>query len=249
MKLKIALITKLFSLFSIFIFVSCSESSLSDVELADPGLIKAAFFLEAEKINNDNVKYSVVAHLSDKNNNSLSLNNGRVLLNSTAMRLRREQFTNLPYYDGYENIGGIVLKGTTYNFDIELSNGNRYQSVITTQNKILTNLNVPTTHSRNENMLITWEEIDATQPLTLIFKRTYTDSTGTKYETKTFTVPNHSLANGNYVLNRDFFNTPNTTEGEIKLESVKFGSINPSLMNGSSIRSIFTVSRKVFFTE
>lgn len=76
------------------------------------------------------MKYSVVAHLSDKNNNSLSLNNGRVLLNSRAMRLRREQFTNLPYYDGFEIIGGVVQKSATYSFEVELSNGNRYHSTI-----------------------------------------------------------------------------------------------------------------------
>lgn len=249
MKSKISLLTVLFFLFSTLTFISCSESALSDVEITDPGLIKATFVLEGEKISNADYKYFAYANLTDKNGNRISLNNGRVLLNSTAMRARREPITNLPYYDGYENIGGIVQKGTTYNFEIELSNGNRYQSVISTQNKILTNLNVPTTHSRNENMLITWEEIDAAQPITLIFTRKYTDSTGINYSSRNFILNSNSLANGNFVLNRDFFSLPNTIEGEIKLISNKYGNINASLMNGSIIQSTFSISRKVAFTE
>lgn len=248
MKTKKSYLPIFFSIIFSFLLNSCSESSLSDVELTDPGLIRAQFNLEISKGENDNTKYFAIAYLFDKNDNRLTLNNGKVLINSTAMRLRREQFTNLPYYDGYENISGVVQNGTNYTFDIELSNGQRYQSVIITQNKILTTLNVPPVHSKSENMLITWEEVDATQHLRLTFYRTFRDSNGTTTNDDiSFTIPNHLLSAGNYVLNRDFFKMPNIIEGRIKLSSVKNGNINPSLMNGSQIKAEYWLLKKVLF--
>lgn len=224
------------------IYFGCSqESSLSDVSLTDPSLItfECDFYM---KKGEDNYQL-IFVYLKDKNNNSIELKEGGVYINGIKMSLKKEIITNVPYYSGIEAIGQITF-GTSYNVTVQLADGKTYQSTITVQGSDLYDFTVPSPHNKNNNMIISWLNIDPAKPLTLEMTRTYRESNDIKSDKVTVGLSQSNLNSGTYTVASSIFTArPNTTEVNFKLVSKFTGSINGSF-RGGYIRSTQEISRR-----
>ena len=100
--------------------------------------------------------YITVA-IVDAESKSYKIKDGWIKVNSEKMEfvVVRKNSNEEPYK--FYRSGDIVEANTFYDFEIKLSDGTIYNSYITTREQDLYELNVPTTHSRNLDMKISWK--------------------------------------------------------------------------------------------
>lgn len=228
-------------LFAAARFGCTQESALSDVVIDDPSLIRPEISLIKTKTAGTSTE-TVAAWIYDKNNNSVELKNGGVLVNGREMVIKK--IADAPYYSGIEVLSGITA-GTKYNFLININSRKSYTASITAQGKDLTTLDVPLRHNKTENMDITWKEIDPGRPLTLQVTIFYNNNGTSGADDLSYTVPSVSLATGKYTLPASLFQSrTNVSKVMISLKSVLKGTIFDGFAAGSKIESIISITKE-----
>ncbi len=227
----------------LLILNSCTQnSSLSDVNLDDPSLIKPDIFID-KSITSNSITYTNATWLLDKNDNSIELKSGGVSMNNITMSVKHS-FNNAPYYT-FENMDILPFQlKTTYESEISLSDGTVYKSAVTTREKDLYQLNVPAELSKNQDLNLSWADAanDMDLELTMVL-------TGHKDTTNYLDVYKFKITNplsGKYTIpNSYYINRPELNQAQLTLEAINTGQINKSFMNGSKITSTLSITRNV----
>ena len=137
--------------FASLLFVGCKENSpLSDVELINPALISPEITLLKHENELGITNTSVKVYLNDKNNNSIDLLKGGVLLNNTPLGVHTE-FGGAPYY-AIDNIK--LVPERKYLFDIKMANDKAYPCSINSTERALDKLDVPDYHNRHSPLVL-----------------------------------------------------------------------------------------------
>lgn len=227
----------------LFVLNGCTQnSSLSDVNLDDPSLIKPDIFID-KSITSNSITYTNATWLLDKNDNSIELKSGSVSMNNKTMTVKHS-FNNAPYYT-FENMDILPFQlKATYESEISLSDGTVYKSAVTTREKDLYQLNVPTEQSKSQDLNLSWADAanDMDLELTMVL-------TGHKDTTNYLDVYKFKISNpltGKYTIpNSYYINRPELSQAQLTLEAINTGQINKSFMNGSKITSTLSITRNV----
>ena len=242
--LRIFSMRKLLLFFTAIMFSllnSCvQESALSDVDIDDPSIIKPVISID-KSINTNSIIYTNITWLFDKNNNSIELKSGEVKMNNIDMTLKRG-INNEPYYT-IEPFDILPFQlNYTYESEISLSDEEVYTSRVTTRGKDLYQLNVPAEHNKNEDIQISWADIENDEELVLTMVLTGSDDSTTYIDVYKFNI-SYPLS-GSYTVSKNYFiNRPEINKAQLTLEAINTGEINNSFMNGSKITSTISITR------
>lgn len=222
-------------------FVGCvKESPLSDVELTDPSIVRPEIKFVRMKDNNT-LTTLIGAWIYDKNDNSIELKNGSVLINSKEMVVRK--LGESPYYSGIEVIPEIQL-GLTYMVEIKLNPSQSYYASIVIPDKDLSNLTIPSRQNKYEDMKISWTDVVPTRALKLTITNFYRKDNQDLLGFITMDIPPANLATGEYTIKAGLFSGyPNIYKTTIELKSVTNGSIYAGFLKGSKITCDMSVTK------
>jgi hypothetical protein len=223
----------------ILFFTNC-ESSLSDIEITDPGVLITNFTVERALLDNGTVLYSLHATIFDKNLASVELKNGQVKVNGQQM-----SETEILNVSTYHIPAATVDLNTDYNFEVVLANGQRYSGMVKTQEKTFTSVTVPSNSNVDNDLTISWQDVylhDA-----LIISLNLTSPSGT-VPGATFTLTPEQMEAGSFVIPKSNFATPQgITSITITLTGARYGTIDPKFRSGSGTISRMRVEKKVMF--
>ncbi len=125
---------------------------------------------------------------------------------------------------------------TTYVSEISLSDGTVYKSAVTTREKDLYKLNVPTELSKSQDLNLSWADAANDMDLELTLVLTGRADTTNYLDVYKFKITNP--LSGNYTISKSYYiNRPELNQAQLTLESINTGQINKSFMNGSKIAS------------
>jgi hypothetical protein len=223
--------------------LNCSDdSSLSDVSIDDPSLVRPEIIVSKDIDTTGTVSSTIQAWLYDKNNDLIELKNGGITVNGIQMSIGKTLVNKAPYYYIPQTQLDFKLD-STYTFIITLGNGSTYSSSIKTHDKNLHTFNVPKEHNKNQDLPVNWLEIDNRYPMKIIFDAE-ADTSATPYETIEIPASDRDL--GSYTISYTKFNNPPDIRSvELKLISEKDGAVNSSFMTGSKITSRLSIKKKV----
>jgi hypothetical protein len=221
--------------------VGCSkESPLSDVELTDPSIVRPDIKFIRMKDNNT-LTTLIGAWIYDKNDNSIELKNGGVLINNKETVVRK--LGAAPYYSGIEVFPEIQL-GQTYIVEIKLNSNKSYYASIAIPDKDLSNLTIPSRQNKYENMKISWTDAVPSRPLKLTITYYYKKDNQELSNFTTLDIPPANLTTGEYTISAGVFQGyPNIYKTSIELRSVTYGSIYEGFLKGSMITYDMSVSK------
>jgi len=224
----------------LFLIGCPSKSILSNVTIDDPALIKIDINLDKSRNQLGSVTENITARIKDKNDDIVELKNGSISINNINMELQYELISKLPYY--YIPSSRVpYVADSNYSFVITLSNGKQYKAGIKTQTKEFHTFQVSDNHNKANALSVSWQDIDTSgQVLISVFKN-FTNS-----KTATDTIYISDASKGTYTFEPAYFGE-NPESMDLTLSSVKYGDIDSSFMNGSSISSKINISRKVKF--
>jgi hypothetical protein len=221
-----------------FILGCTQDSALSDVELSDPSLIFPEIKFIQEREGGD-VSHKVVVWILDKNRDSVEILDGGVRVGDTKMSLKEDVITKAPYYQ----LNQEVDLGVDYTVSVVLSDGEEYDSNITIQDTDLDVLNVPATHKRTEDMVITWDSIDSGE-MELIYTYFYSNEQSSGNGVKKINIPNSAVNQKSYVLEAAYFQNPvGIYEAKIKIGSEKSGIVCNDFRSGGFIKSLISYQK------
>ncbi|MCU7493878.1 MAG: hypothetical protein HF314_03455 [Ignavibacteria bacterium] len=232
-------------LFYFFVLCFCGagctqESALSDVELKDPSAIRPEIVFSKAKENGSITQY-VYAWINDKNNDPVELKNGGVLLNGKEMQVKTLQ--GLPYYSGLDIISDIRA-GYIYNVGIKLNSEKTYSASIKIPDKDLSTLTLPLSQNRNQDMVISWTEIDPNRELKLDILNYYRKDNQEQTEEFPLSIPQESLSQGKHTIPSSYFkNTENVYKTKITLISTVKGTIYEGFRAGSKIEATISIAK------
>jgi len=240
--------TKFFYLLAVLmlLFTACRKSSLSDIELDDPSILKV--YAKVGKYTNldSTVIESHVFNLriKDKTDHSIELKKGQVLCNDVSM----ESFTDLfgPYYKVPKD-SLTVTDNTLYNFIVELADGGQYSSNVFVDDSYLKLLEAPSSWiwTAGDSLTISWNNPNNEYTTQLSWYLTLLDSVlaGDKPRSGGFDVSASNI----YKFPPSFFTNEygenRVQKLRINLESEKEGQLNDNFYSGS------IVARFIFIKE
>jgi hypothetical protein len=216
-------------------FAGCQESSLSDVEIDDPALLKPEIKIKKSVNVRGNAIYAYEAFIYDKNDDLVELKNGEATIEGEPMTVAR-MLGDLPYYR-LDPPGKLpFLFDTTYTITITLPNGERYPSTAMTQPMDMTAFVVPAEHDGDSAMTVTWSPADPEAVMTL--EALYRSAEGSGIETYQINQP----GSGRFTVPATLFAMESgVTEVEFTLYNEYFGEINPAFMSGASVVSRISI--------
>lgn len=234
-------ILKLFLLGLIIILGGCDEESdLSEVVFDDPSAVRPEITISKNTTLNGATEEIITVWLYDNDNDPLKLKEGGVSVNDVEMALQYQ--TNLPYYKILSPSQLPITGSTTYNFNIRFGGGGNYPAIVDTPNELHT-FNVPTTHSRTENMALTWLETDSNARGEIHVTHHYVDPDDNhrEYE-RTYQIV--STGSGQYVLDADVFQNPaGIYRTELELIIKNDGIISEQFLEGGTIIAQYTIKK------
>jgi len=141
------------------LFTMCRKSSLSDIELEDPSILKV-YPTIVKYINLDSTvieSHVFSLRIKDKTDHCVELKKGRVLCNNVEM----ESYTDLigPYY--IAPTGSLtVTDNTLYTFVVELADGEQYSSNVFVDDSYLKFLETPSSWiwTDEDSLTISWNK-------------------------------------------------------------------------------------------
>lgn len=227
-------------LFGLIFFIICNacieDSSLSDVEISDPSLIKPDISIKRTRGNDNLLETEIKVILWDKNLNAIELKKGSVAVNDKTMELKKMAITQAPYYT-INSLNLPIELNTEYVFSIELADGEVYKASITTQQTDLNKLTFPENYSKSIDLEITWEGKETQNPLEIHLYGSYTNET--VGQTYNVFEPNEAEREaGTYKFPKLYLNKEEGIyKATVKLISEKIGQIDSQFQNGSKIYS------------
>lgn len=140
-------------LVSAFLLFGCKENSpLSDVELNDPKLISPEITITKTLNHRGKEQTELVVFLNDKNNNSIDLLKGGVLINNRPLGVSFDG--EAPYY-GTSIINLITEK--EYSVKIKLADDKSYPCIVKSPKKLLGPLNLDEYHNMTKPLVVYWD--------------------------------------------------------------------------------------------
>ena len=169
-KLTVLIITGII-LFS----VSCKKSSLSDVELTDPSILRFYGYLDKKTDTLGIQRDSIYAIITDKMPRRVELKKGGIYVNDLQGELSNDILFG-PFYKF--DIRQIQIENNeTYNFRVILADDSDYESPLTLPEDNLDIFIAPLSHNANDTLTVSWNEVDNLCELSLEWRKSVTDST------------------------------------------------------------------------
>jgi len=167
------------------------DSSLSDVDLENPGLIELNLSVRRSVGLYGDLVERIEVTLLDKNNDSIELRSGEVRVNGKLLK-RVDGFPHDLYR--LPSPHAPIAAGQDFVVAVTLADGETYESTVTAPEVLLTVFSAPDNHDVNEAMTVSWgaaghEEAALTLSMTVHGSDGYknhsisiTDRTSTSYE-------------------------------------------------------------------
>jgi hypothetical protein len=221
-------------------FFSACDSPLSDVEITDPGLLHTSFVVERSLLENGTVLGALTTTILDKNLASVELKNAQVKVNGQQMSV--SEILNIKVY---HIPSATVNLDTKYDFVIALSDGKSYGGTVTTQAKTFTSVTVPASPSKDNDLVISWNDVYVHDELVITVN--LTSPAGT-VPGPTFTLTPAQIQAGTYTIPKASFATPTgITSSMITLTGIERGTIDSKFRSGSGTICRMRVEKKVTF--
>ena len=227
-------------LFILIIVSSCmKDSSLSDVEISDPSLIRPDISLTRTRDNSNRLETDIKVFLWDKNFDAVQLKKGSVSVNGNIMKVDKLVLTGAPYYTIDTTVLRVELNKTC-TFIIELADGQQYEASITTQNVDLYELNLPSGYSKLNNMDISWKGSEIQNEFEILLTCNYSADSESGQTSDLFTPNYQERLSGTYIISKSYFNQKdNIYKASVKISSKKNGTIDPVFRSGATIYSYY----------
>jgi hypothetical protein len=227
--------------------VSCGESSLSDVEISDPSLIRAVASPERYDYNTTTNYDHVIVRLVDKNSHNINLKKGAVYCNNITMKSGSDLLG--PYYMLPEN-DNHVSANTNYMFAIELADGKKYNGEVFVDSSFLASITVPVSSKGTDTLVVSWNAIHSNYTTKLSWSASVDNAaSGFSNNSGTADVSGKTV----YKFAPAFFKDANGTmvvnNLNITLVSSKTGTIDSHFRSGSACEATFTIIRDVKITK
>lgn len=232
----------------IFVFAqSCGDSALSDVEVADPSLLKPDISIARSIDSMDVTTILYRCFIWDKNYNSVELKNGSVYFNGIECGIFKTIF-GAPYYKIEPSNLLPYQYNANYSCSIKLADGTIYDNSIVSQAYELDSLLVPLEHSKDSSLYIQWYNTDETSAWTIDIHYDYyqTNADSSKTISRNIeTIPIADPSDGCFIIPRHYF----TIEDDIfqfflVLSSKRTGTINSAFTRGGSYVSYASIQSK-----
>lgn len=232
------------TLIFLILFSSCSDdSSLSDVELTDPSIIRPVIELNRSWDDDGQLTTKIKVFLWDKNSDLIELKKGNVSVNGQLMHTE-DVLTGGQYYTIDESMLQVGID-ELYTFVIELADEEQYEASITTQDVDLYELNLPANYNKTNDMEINWQGPDIQNEFQIHLACRYTEDNGSGYSNHTFTPNQQERENGAYTIPKSYFNQPaGIYEAIVLVKSEKEGAIDSRFRDNSKISSEFEKESK-----
>lgn len=222
--------------------IGCGESSLSDVNLENPSLIRPEITVSKTISSSREISQTIEVWLYDKQGFSIELKAGSVRVNGVPMTVSRDLF-GAPYY-AIESNHPEVLPNTTYTFAITLADGSEYTASVTTQEKTPLAFNVPSRHNRGQDLMVSWQEVDDRYPMKIrLISHTKTDGLD-EIDSQTIDIPNPGT--GRHIIPASALSvSPDSYRIDLTLSSEKSGSIDSHFRKGGEMTSRFSIKKEL----
>ncbi len=240
------IISLLFFLFLILITGCTQDSPLSDTELTDPGLIKPDIQISRSFYSTGTTSFSHTAWIFDKNNNSVNIQNGKVLIDNIELKLKKAVINDAPYYSVDPSYLLPFEFNKTYTCDIVLSDGKVYSSTVKSRSVDIDSFIVPLTHDRTKDLLLEWGPVDPNENIVISMVYNFNTDTSSGTGVKNIQIPNPR--SGAAVIPKSYFDaSTHITDATFTLESNIYGTTDEHFRPGSKICFTINVSKKTIF--
>jgi len=222
--------------------VDCEEPSspLSDIILDDPSVIKPCITFSKSINNYGSAYYSITVTIYDRNNQEVILKDGSVDVNGKLLSASYSARS----YSWSSSKEKIIYPDSSYTVTITLGNGDQYHAWLDTPEKELLTFAVPDTHSRNQDLTVSWTDIDFRYPQTLEYSYSWSNSQESGNNTKTFTITDRSK--GNFTIGESFFTNPEGIyAATLKIITRVNGTVDEAFMPGGYIQCVFYITRQL----
>ncbi len=223
---------KLVLLLFVTLIAGGCDSPLSDVELNDPGVLTVRAWLKRGTSHGLLTEHQIRLRITDKNNASVELLDGEVLVNELAM-----DFSGILI--GYElnEWQTMVAADSVYVFDIVLSDSAHYPSSITSQPNLLEFTEFPTSMILGDDLTFGWNGEGQADPLEIRL----TVSAGNQDRTHTFLMGN--LSQTEYIISAVYFlDPPAADQAQVMLVSERSTNGHPDFSE-SELTCTFSCAR------
>jgi hypothetical protein len=232
----------LVTLISGLMLAGCEEpnSPLSDIILDDPSVIRPCITFSKSINPYGSVHYSITTTIYDRNNQEVILRDGSVDVNGKLLGT----LYSARSYSWSSSKEKIIYPDSSYIVTITLGNGDQYHAWLDTPEKELLTFAVPDTHTRNQDLTVSWTDIDFRYPQTLEYSYTWSNTEGSGSDTKTFTIADRSK--GNYTIGKSFFNYPEGIyEATLRIITRVNGTVDEAFMPGGYIQCVFYITSQL----
>ncbi len=155
--------------------LSCKKSSLSDVEINDPSILRFYCHLDKKTDTLGVQRDSIYVIITDKMPRRVELKKGGVYVNDLQADLANDILFG-PFYKA--DMSTIQIENNvTYIFKVVLADDSVYESPVTLPENNLEIFNTPATHNGNDTLSVSWDDTDDLCELRLEWRKGVSDST------------------------------------------------------------------------
>ncbi|HHJ53682.1 MAG TPA: hypothetical protein ENJ89_10840 [Caldithrix abyssi] len=229
------------------IFPGCGDlpedSPLSDIVIDDASVIQPMVELTRSINDQGSVTVRFEVRLRDKNGNYIKLKDGGVQVNGFKLGIKYDH--SAPYYQLLSSDSTLMKTGQLMTVLITLGDGSDYALTGYAPPKALKKISAPDSVSRNNNIVITWQEVDSIFPQEIELKR-YFKTSEDHYSNATDMFKIESPEQGRYFIYSPLLQEfPNTYKIIVKLISTRYGKIPKDFRSGGYFHAMFTISKIV----
>ena len=222
----------------IFLIFSCGEDPISNNPITDPSKISPTITV-TRLIEESGKSYSQTAEAwlfsAAHPLQTCTIEDGGVSVNGIEMDILYDLF-GAPYYkaSGYLELD----LGDTTTVTVTLSDGNYYDSTVKIQEKDLDSLNFQSPHPHDQDLPISWHEVDTLNSMEIVIDYQFGDSTGVY----SIEIPDSCLSVGTYSISSSYFVNLSGATVQITIQSIKDGIANSGFHNGL-IQSVLSITK------
>jgi hypothetical protein len=244
------MINKLFFFISLIIFAlinGCTQDSpLSDLDLTDPGLIKPDIEISKSFYSSGTISYSHTVWIYDKNNNSVNIQNGKVVINGIELSPEKELLDKAPYYSIDPAYILPFEFNKVYTCQITLSDGTVYSSTVKSRSVDIDSFVVPLTHDRTKDLLLKWSPVDPKEKIELSMLYNFSHDTSGGAGVREIQITNPQ--SGEVLVPKSYFDAASgVTDATFTLVSNVYGTTDSRFRPGSKIDFVINISKKTVF--
>lgn len=240
------IISLIFLLFLILVTGCTQDSPLSDLDLTDPGLIKPDIQISKSTYSTGTISFSHTVWIFDKNDNSVNIQNGKVLIDNIELKLKKAIINNAPYYSVDPSYSLPFEFNKTYTCDIVLSDGKDYSSIVTSRSADIDSFVVPLTHDKSKDLLLRWGPVDPNEKIVLTMVYNFRTDTSSGTGVRDIQISNPQ--SGTALIPKSYFDaSTHITDATFTLESNIFGTTDKHFRPGSKIHFTINISKKTTF--